>query len=70
MNIVGLLLLCRTVKVYPGGPVVVIPATGSEIRGFKHGWGRRIFSERKNPEYDFLRKRSKAVGPVSYIQGT
>ena len=23
------------------------------------------FSERKNPEYDFLRKGSKAVGPVS-----
>ena len=22
------------------------------------------FSERKNPEYDFLRKGSKAVGPV------
>ena len=25
--------------------------------------GRWIFSERKNPEYDFLRKGSKAVGP-------
>ena len=25
----------------------------------------RFFSERKNPEYDFLRKGSKAVGPVS-----
>ena len=24
-----------------------------------------FFSERKNPEYDFLRKRNKAVGPVS-----
>ena len=24
-----------------------------------------FFSERKNPEYDFLRKGSKAVGPVS-----
>ena len=29
------------------------------------GRGRWIFSERKNPEYDFLRKGSKAVGPVS-----
>ena len=27
--------------------------------------GRWIFSERKNPEYDFLRKESKTVGPVS-----
>ena len=27
--------------------------------------GRWIFSERKNPEYDFLRKGSKAVGLVS-----
>ena len=24
-----------------------------------------FFSERKNPEYDFLQKGSKAVGPVS-----
>ena len=24
-----------------------------------------FFSERKNPEYDFLRKGSKAAGPVS-----
>ena len=59
------LLLCRTVKVDPGGPVVVIPATGSEIRVFKHGWGRWIFSERKNPEYDSLWKGSKAMSPVS-----
>ena len=35
-------------------------ANGSEVR-----WGRWIFSERKNPEYDFLREGSKAVGPVS-----
>ena len=30
----------------------------------------RFFSERKNPEYDFLQKESKAVGPMSYIYGT
>ena len=35
------------------------------IRGFDPGRGRWIFSERKNPENDFLRKGSKAVGPVS-----
>ena len=49
----------------PGGPVVIILTTGSEVRGFDPGRGRWIFSERKNPEYDFLRKGSKSVGPVS-----
>ena len=49
----------------PGGPVVIILAPGSEVRGFYLGRGRWIFSEHKNPEYDFLRKGRKAVGPVS-----
>ena len=49
----------------PGGPVVIILASGSDVGGFDPGRGRWIFSERKNPEYDFLRKGSKAVGPVS-----
>ena len=49
----------------PGGPVVIILTTGYEVRGFKPGRGRWIFSERKNPEYDFIRKGSKAVCPVS-----
>ena len=52
-------------KVDPGGPVVIILATGSEVRGLKTGRGRWNFSERKNPEYDFLWKGSKAVSPVS-----
>ena len=51
--------------VNPGDQVVIILATGSEVRGFKPGWGHRIFSERKNPEYDFLRKGSRTLGPVS-----
>ena len=51
--------------VHSGGPKVIILATGFEVRGFKPGRGRWIFSEPKNPEYDFLRKGSKAVGPVS-----
>ena len=50
--------------VSPGGLGVVILASGSEVRGFDPGQGRWIFSERKNPEYDFLWKGSKAVGPV------
>ena len=49
----------------PGGPVVIILASGSEARGFDPGRGRWIFPEHNNPEYDFLRKGSKAVGPVS-----
>ena len=50
-------------QVDPGGPVIL--ASGSEIRGFDPGRRRWFFSERKNPEYDFLQKGSKAVGPVS-----
>ena len=49
----------------PVGLRVIILASESEVRGFDPGQGRWIFSERKNPEYDFLRNGSKAVGPVS-----
>ena len=52
-------------KVDPGGPVVIILASGTEVHGFHPGRCRWILSERKNPEYDFLRKGSKALGPVS-----
>ena len=51
-------------KVDPGGPVVIIIASGSEVRGFDPGRGPWIFSDLKNLEFDFLRKGSKAVGPV------
>ena len=48
-----------------GGPVVIMLASGSEVRGFDPGGvDGFFFSERKNPEYDFLRKGSNAVGPV------
>ena len=63
MVIVSLIINCYIID--PSGPVVPILATGSEVRGFKPGRGRWIFSERKNSENDFLRKGSKAVGPVS-----
>ena len=56
---------CYKAEVDPGGPVVIILASGSDVRGFYPGRGRWIFSERKNLEYDFLRKGSKAVGLVS-----
>ena len=52
-------------QVDPDGPVVIILPSGSEVRGFDPGRGLWIFSERKNPEYDFLRKGSEAVGLVS-----
>ena len=39
--------------------------TNHSVRGFDPGRSRWIFSERKNPEYDFFRKASKTVGPVS-----
>ena len=45
--------------------MVIILASGCEVGGFIPGRGRWIFSERKNPEYDFLRKGSKAVGVVN-----
>ena len=45
--------------------MVIILAIGSKVRGFNPGRSRWIFSECKNPEYDFLRKGSKAVGPVA-----
>ena len=54
----------------PCGPVVIIITTESEVHRFKSSQGRWIFSEPKNPEYDFLWKGSKAVDPVSYIYGT
>ena len=61
--------LLKTVGYYcifdPGDPVVIILASGSEVRGFDPGRSRWIFSGHKNPECDFLRKGSKAVGPVS-----
>ena len=58
-------LKVASLSVDPGGPVVIILASGSDVRGFDPGRGRWIFSERKIPEYYFLRKGSKAVGPVS-----
>ena len=45
--------------IYPGGLGVIILASGSKVRGFDLGRGRWIFPERKNPEYDFLRKGSR-----------
>ena len=40
--------------------MVIILTSGCEVRGFDPGRGRWIFSDRKNLEYDFIRKGSKA----------
>jgi hypothetical protein len=40
--------------------------SGPEVGGFKP-WRRRwIFKGDKNPQHDFLRRGSKAVGPTSF----
>jgi hypothetical protein len=47
-----------------GGLVVSVLATGPKVRGFDPDRGRG-FKGDKNPEHHFLRKGSKAVGPMS-----
>jgi hypothetical protein len=48
-----------------GGLVVSVLATGPKVRGFDPDRGRWIFKGDKNPEHHFLRRGSKAVGPMS-----
>jgi hypothetical protein len=48
-----------------GGQVVSVLATGRKVRGFDPDRGRWIFKGDKNPEHNFLRRGSKAVGPMS-----
>jgi hypothetical protein len=48
-----------------GGLVVSVLATGPKVRGFDPDRGRWIFKGDKNPEHNFLRRGSKAVGPMS-----
>ena len=44
-------------------------AFSTQVRGFKPGRSRRIFKGRKNPHHAFLRRGSKAVGPMQQICG-
>jgi hypothetical protein len=48
-----------------GGLVVSVLATGPKVRGFDPDRCRWIFNGDKNPEHHFLRRGSKAVGPMS-----
>jgi hypothetical protein len=47
------------------GLVISVLATGPKVRGFDPDRGRWIFKGDKNPEHRFLRRGSKAVGPMS-----
>ena len=40
-------------------------AFSTQVRGFKPGRSRRIFKGEKNPQHAFLRRGSKAIGPMS-----
>ena len=55
-------------QVNSGDPVVIILATGSEVGGLNPDRVRWIFSKRKNLEYDFLRKGSKAVLDLRHVK--
>ena len=45
-------------------------ALRSKVRGFKHGWGRWIFSGRKNPEHKSSGRDFKLGGSESEISGS
>ena len=40
-------------------------AFGIQVRGFAPDRSRRIFRAKKNPQHTFLRRGSKAIGPMS-----
>jgi hypothetical protein len=52
-----------------GGLAFSMLASGTRVRGFKHGRSCRVFSSEKNPQRAFLRKGSKAICPMSQICG-
>jgi hypothetical protein len=45
--------------------VVSVLATGPKVRGFDPDRSRWIFKGDKNSEHHFLRRGSKAVGPIT-----
>ena len=60
--------VCLTKYMYIYTASVVQRQRSTQVCGFKPGRSIRIFG-RKNPEHAFLRRRSKAVGPMSQICG-
>jgi hypothetical protein len=47
--------------------VLIVIAIGPKVSGFKCGRGRWIFNGNKNLQLSFLRRGSKAVGPLSFV---
>jgi hypothetical protein len=58
----------RKVSGFAGLAVSMLPS-GTIERGFKPGRSCRIYSGQKVPQHAFLRKRSKAVCPMSLLCG-
>jgi hypothetical protein len=54
---------------YFGGLGASMLASGTQVRGLEPGRSRRIFQGKKNLQHAFLRRGSKAVGPMSQICG-
>ena len=50
-----------------GGLSVSMLASGTRFRWFKPGRSRRVFRAKKHPQYAFLWRGTKAVGPMSYF---
>ena len=55
----------KTAAVDPGGPVGYHTRHWIRVSQVQTRPGLMDFSERKNPEYDFIPKGSKTVGPMS-----
>jgi hypothetical protein len=58
-------LNARDRTVVLGGVMVIVLATGPKVRELKPGRRKWIFKGDKNRQHDFLRRGSKAVGPMS-----
>ena len=57
-------ILYKSVKRLRWSRGSVLPLS-TQVRGFKPGRSRQDFSGRKNSQHAFLRRGSKAVGPMS-----
>jgi hypothetical protein len=54
----------QSLSVILGGLVVTVFAIGPMVCVFKSDRGQHIFKGDKNPEYTFLWRESKAIGPT------
>ena len=58
-------IVLNRVKSGFGGLEVSVLAFGTRVRGFKPGRSCQIFRAKKNPRRAFVRRGSKAAGPMS-----